>query len=88
MSHVHPRKSVENRVLSPSEVITKNIITKLYLPTMDKYKYNINLNNGIEKIKRSTRENSTENYRLDRKKVEIDKIGEEMLIYNNPSKIY
>ncbi len=54
---------------------------------MEKNFYNINLNNGIDKIKRITRENSTENFKLDKKKLEVDKISEEMLIYNNPSNL-
>jgi len=68
-------------------MITQNIIKKLYLPSKEKNIYNIVLNNGIDKIKKMTRENSTENFKLEKKRVEIDKISEEMLIYNNPSKI-
>lgn len=65
---------------------TQIIINKMYLPYMEKKFYNIALNSGVSDIKKSTRKNSMDNFKLNKRKVEINKIVDGLLLYNNPSK--
>ena len=62
----------------------------MYLPYMEKKYYNIALNSGVSLIKKGTRKNSMDNFKLNKRKVEINKIVDGLLIYNNPSiyKVY
>ena len=58
---------------------------KMYDPHILKNKYLINLNDGIGIIKRNTRKNIFENNMLAKKQVQIEKMSNELLLYNNPS---
>lgn len=74
--------------ISKKSKITKNnekVINNMYLPYMEKKFYNIALNSGVSHIKQNTRKNSMDNFKLAKRKTEINKIVDGLLIYNNPS---
>ena len=60
-------------------------LSKVYDPYIEKHKYLSSLNEGIVQIKRNTRMNFVENHMLAKKKDQINKISNELLLYNNPS---
>lgn len=62
------------------------VIKKLYKPFLEKTFYNRTLNDNMAVIKNMTRSFSKDNFALIRKKNEINKISNSLLIYNNPSK--
>lgn len=64
----------------------KYIIEKFYNPFVEKMNYKLKLNENIGQIKKVTRENAKTNFVLKKKKLEIDKISNETILYNNPSK--
>ena len=80
----------------PSVVVRKQVIEhkiskkptaleKLIEPYLEKKKYSRNLNENILKIKKDTKNNIKDNFLLTKKKEEISKISNEMILYNNPS---
>ena len=57
----------------------------MYDPYIVKNKYLSNLNDGISNIKRNTRKNIFENHVLAKKQDGIEKMTNELVLYNNPS---
>jgi len=55
------------------------------MPYIEKKYYQIALNVNIVNIKKDTRQSANDNFMLDKKKVDIKKMTDEMIIYNNPS---
>lgn len=64
--------------------IERQIVNNLYKPTLDKNNYLRELNNNIKNIKNMTLNSSKINFIMKQKKNEIDLMGEQMLLYNNP----
>ena len=64
-----------------------DFLEKVYNPYVEKHKYMSCLNEGIVTIKRNTRKNIVENHILNKKQDQINKISNEMLLYNNTSTI-
>lgn len=93
---VHEKEFIEANIKDNSNEKVKNIgkydannkyiIEKFYNPFIEKQKYRLALNENMGKIKKMTRSDALTNYNLNNKKVEIKKISNEILIYNNPSK--
>lgn len=67
--------------------IDKRIAEKFYNPFIEKKSYNTKLNQNIGEIKKMTRSSALMNLYLTKKKKEIDNVADELIIYNNPSKI-
>jgi ribosomal protein L33 len=79
------------KVMSKSSTnfnVNQRIIQKFYMPYIEKKSYNTKLNTGILQIKQQTRNSTIYSHYLNKKKKEIDGIKRELIIYNNPSKIY
>ena len=55
------------------------------MPYIEKKYYQIALNVNIVNIKKDTRQSANDNFMLDKKKLNIKKMTDEMIIYNNPS---
>ena len=68
-------------------VLNQRIIDKFYMPAIEKKYYQIALNANIGHIKKDTRQSATDNFLLDKKKIDIKKLTNEMILYNNPSNI-
>jgi len=58
----------------------------MYEPFIEKRSYLRTINENLGTIKKDTRHNISVNYKLNKKKVEFDKISNELILYNNPSK--
>lgn len=80
--------NTDKKKLSVYDLKNKYIIEHFYNPAMEKKKYKIDLNANMGKIKKTTRSDALINYSLINKKKEMKKISEELMIYNNPSKIF
>jgi hypothetical protein len=65
----------------------KRLIDKFYTPFIEQKSYNTKLNQGIGEIKKLTRSSALMNHYLAKKKKEIDNVADELIIFNNPSKI-
>ena len=65
----------------------KKVIDKFYNPFIEKKSYNTKLNQNIGEVKKQTRSSALMNHYLLKKKKEIDNVAEDLIIYNNPSKI-
>lgn len=72
------------RSLGKYDAKNKYIIEKFYNPFIEKQKYRLSLNENMGKIKKMTRNDAFINFNLNKKKNEIDKIANEIKIYNNP----
>lgn len=77
----------DKKKLSVYDLKNKYIIEHFYNPAMEKKKFKIDLNANMGKIKKTTRSDALINYSLINKKKEMKKISEELMIYNNPSKL-
>ena len=64
----------------------QDIIEKFYDPFIQTKTYNININKNILKVKSDTRQSAFDSHHMRKKKNEIQNIGKELLIYQNPSK--
>ena len=65
--------------------IEKNIMNNLYKPTFEKSDYLRKLNTNMKNIKNMTLNYSKFNFIIKQKKNEIDLMGNQMLLYNNPN---
>ena len=65
--------------------IERNIVKNLYKPTFEKSNYLRKLNSNMKNIKNMTLNYSKFNFIMKQKKNEIDLIGNQMLLYNNPN---
>ena len=66
----------------------QDIIDKFYVPFIEKKSYNININRNLLKVKSDTRQSAFDSHHLRKKKSEVKNIGKELLIFQNPSKIF
>jgi len=57
------------------------------MPYIKKKYYQIALNENIGMIKKNTRQSATDNFNLNKKKIELKKLSNDLIIYNNPSKL-
>lgn len=64
----------------------KKITEKLYMPYIKDKSYKIEVNNNLTKIKEDSKNSAIFSHKLNKKKEEVDKIGKQLIIYNNPSK--
>lgn len=64
--------------------IERNIVNNLYRPTFEKSDYLRKLNSNMKNIKNMTLNYSKFNFIMNKKRNEIDLIGHQMLLYNNP----
>lgn len=78
-------KLSKNKIKKLENNKNKNFIEKFYKPFMNKRIYKTKLNENISSVKKMTRNSAMENFILEKKKRQIDKISQEILIYNNPS---
>jgi ribosomal protein L29 len=65
---------------------SNNILERLYNPFIRQKVYFKDLNNNVGKIKKLTKNDARINTLLKQKNKDINKISNETLIYNNPSK--
>ena len=61
------------------------ILTKLSEPPAEKKSYMRVLNENVSNIIKDTRMNAKGNFILNKKQIEIEKITNELILYNNPS---
>ena len=64
--------------------IERNIVNNLYRPTFEKSDYLRKLNSNMKNIKNMTLNYSKFNFIMNKKRNEIDLMGHQMLLYNNP----
>lgn len=64
----------------------QKITEKLYMPFIKDKSYKIEVNNNRTKIKEDSKNSAIFSHKLIKKKEEVDKIGKQLIIYNNPSK--
>ena len=64
--------------------IERNIVNNLYRPTFEKSDYLRKLNRNMKNIKNMTLNYSKFNFVMNKKRNEIDLMGHQMLLYNNP----
>lgn len=83
-----PESQQKDTVIKVGKYDAKNkyIVEKFYNPFVVKMNYKLKLNENLGEIKRVTRENAKSNFVLKKKKQEIEKISNETILYNNPSK--
>jgi len=58
------------------------------MPFIKTKTYNIKINNNLLRIKDDTRQSAFESHHMMKKRNEIKNIGKELIIYQNPSKIF
>ena len=61
------------------------IFSKLSEPVAEKKSYMRVINENVSNIIKDTRKNARENFILGKKQIEIEKITNELVLYNNPS---
>jgi len=66
----------------------KNINEKLYMPFINDKSYKIEVNNNLTKIKEDSKNSAMFSHKLIKRKEEVEKIGKQLIIYNNPSNIF
>jgi len=80
--------SVERNIKTSSSSKRKeDFLNRNYEPFMQKRQYNLDLNENMNEIKKTTRKDAFSTYFLARKNNEVKKIAHDLIIYNNPSKI-
>ncbi len=73
------------RLRRTNSAINKKIIDKFYMPYIEKRFCQIALNENLGHTKKDTRKSANDNFDLDKKKVDIEKLTKKMIRYNNPS---
>jgi hypothetical protein len=64
----------------------KIIADKLYMPFITDKMFKIDVNNKLTRIKQDSKNNAIFTHKLIKKKDEVEKIGKQLFIFNNPSK--
>ncbi len=64
------------------------IVKNLYEPFVSKRSFYTSLNTNISEVKKYTRDDAITNHKLKKQYYKINKITNDILIYNNPSNIY
>jgi hypothetical protein len=65
----------------------QRISDKLYMPFIKDKSYKLEINNKLTRIKADSKNNAIFTNKLNKNKEEVDKLGKQLFIYNNPSKI-
>ncbi len=60
----------------------------MYEPYVEKKNFLRSLNENVGNIKKNTRQSITDNFKLNKKQGDIDKLSNELILYNNPSILY
>ena len=71
--------------ISLAQKRNKTITDKLYMPFITDKSFKIDVNNKLTRIKEDSKNNAIFNHKLIKKKDEVEKIGKQLFIYNNPS---
>jgi hypothetical protein len=58
------------------------------MPFITQKSFKIDVNNKLNKIKKDSRNNAIFTNKLNKKKDEIEKLGQHLFIFNNGSKLY
>ena len=88
-SSLRGRATSMNSKLHMKQTKSNTFITeKLYMPFIRERSYKLEVNNNISKIKEDSKFNMRITHKLGKRKQEVNKIGKEFIIYNNPSKIF
>ena len=66
----------------------QKIAEKLYMPFIKDKTYKLEVNKKLTNIKEDSKNNAIFTHKLIKKRDEVDKIGKQLFIYNNPSKLY
>jgi hypothetical protein len=75
--------SVRNKRRSDS--LASNIVDKLYMPFVKNMGHQFKLKENLAVIKKDTKNSVIHNFFLTKKKVELGKLRNDFIIYNNPS---
>jgi len=76
---------IDNRLTLQQAEKNQKITEKLYMPFIKDKSYKIEVNNNLTKIKDDSKNSAIFSHKLNKKKEEVDKIGKQLMIYNNPS---
>ncbi len=57
----------------------------MYEPYVEKKNFLRSLNENVGNIKKNTRQSITDNFKLNKKQGDIDRLSNELILYNNPS---
>jgi hypothetical protein len=76
----------DNRLTLQQAEKNQKITEKLYMPFIKDKSFKIEVNNNLTKIKEDSKNSAIFSHKLNKKKEEVDKIGKQLIIYNNPSK--
>lgn len=80
--------NLNDRLTLQQEEKNQKITEKLYMPFIKDKSYKIEVNNNLTKIKEDSKNSAIFSHKLNKKKEEVDKIGKQLIIYNNPSKFF
>lgn len=64
----------------------QRIYEKLYMPFIKDKTYKLEVNSNLSKIKEDSKTSSMFSHKLLKRKEEVDKLGKQLFIYNNPCK--
>lgn len=84
--------NIKNRASAPARSESQNIGNKtiadrLYMPFISDKCFKVDINNKLTRVKEDSKNNAIFTHKLIKKKDEVDKIGKQLFIYNNPSKL-
>ncbi len=57
----------------------------MYEPYVEKKNFLRSLNENVGNIKKNTKQSITDNFKLNKKQGDIDRLSNELILYNNPS---
>jgi hypothetical protein len=82
-----------NKIRSSAPLLTdlqkeknQRISDKLYMPFIKDKSYKLEINNKLTRIKEDAKNNAIFTNKLNKNKEEVEKLGKQLFIYNNPSK--
>ena len=88
-------KKALNKVRSSAPLLTdyqskrnQTITDKLYMPFIKDKQYKLEVNSKLTKIKDNTKNNAIFTNKMNKKKDDVEKIGKQLFIYNNPSNYF
>jgi len=66
----------------------QKISDRFYMPFIKDKSYKLDINNKLTKIKEDSKNNAIFTNKMSKKKEEVEKIGKQLFIYNNPSNTF
>lgn len=78
---------LSNKISEYQKEKNQRINDKLYMPYIKDKTYKIEVNQKLTKVKEDSKNNAIFTNKMNKKKDEVEKIGKQLFIYNNPSKI-